>query len=778
MAIKKIRQQIIYAEQLKLVASAMPLSLFTTLIIATLLALLQSEVIDPTVVTVWYSGLVASCTVLYFSSRRYQQKGGWERNPVYWGNLFFIGVVFSGALWGAAAFFLFPFDSQSHQLILAFVLAGMVTGSVTTLSSVNLYFQSFAMLSLLPLAARFVQTGEALDLAMAVMITIYLIMVSISAWRVHRTILVSLDLVFAHERTNEALQDADDHNRLLLESAAEGIFGVDEHGITTFVNPSAASILGYAPWELIGQSMHELIHHHRIDGTPYPISECPMSATLRTGDHYYIDNEVLWHKKGHSIPVEYNSTPILKNEHVVGAVITFSDISQRLEAESKLEYQAYFDGLTALANRRLLLDRLEQALSRSHYHSHMGGLLLLDLDDFKNINDSLGHRVGDELLCEIAHRLQRAVRTEDTVARMGGDDFVILLPEVDDDPETTAKHVQEIAEKCRDAIARPIHVNGHELHVTVSVGVALFPMGGETADDLLKQADTAMYRAKEEGRDTIQFFLPSMQLAVEERMMLYNDLRQALSRDELELYYQAQFDTSGNVVGAEALLRWRHPERGIVPPGEFIALAEDSGLILPIGEWVMLSACRLLSQLEAAGKGDLLPVVAVNVSPRQFRQPSFVPYVMAILAETDVDASRLELELTEGTLVEDIEDTVEKMEALQALGVRFSIDDFGTGYSSLAYLQQLPLHKLKVDQSFVRNIQTEHNSEVLVDTIIVMGKHLNLTVIAEGVENDNQLQSLCGMGCDQFQGFLFSRPQDETHFLGQLAGSVVQPICH
>ncbi len=770
MATTKRSQQIIYAEQLKLVASALPISLFTIFLNGSLLAAIQSSVLEPALVCLWYGVLVVVNAVRYYWYRRFQGEGEEQRNPIYWGNLFFFGVILSGITWGGAAYFLFPVESLPHQLFLSFVIAGMTAGAVTTLSPVNLYFQSFALLTMLPLALRFLQQGGTLGFAMGGMIALYLIMVSASAWRVHRTILLSLDLAFAHEQTNEALQAADDHNRLLLESAAEGIFGVDANGMTTFVNPAAAMILGYEPDELIGRPMHTLIHHHRIDGSPYPVEECPMSATLRNGEHHFIDSEVLWHKDGHSIPVEYNSTPILKNDVVVGAVITFSDIHQRLEAESKLEYQAYFDGLTGLANRRLLLDRMEQAIARAKHHSHMGGLLFLDLDNFKTINDSLGHKVGDELLCQVAQRLQAAASREDTVARMGGDDFVILLPEVDDDPEVTAKDVQEFAEKCRDSISMSYHVDGHDLHITLSIGVALFPMGAETADDLLKQADTAMYRAKEEGRDTIQFFLPSMQLAVEERMHLNNDLRHALARGELELYYQPQYDAAGQLVGAEALLRWHHPERGMVSPAEFIPLAEDSGLILPLGEWVMLTACRLLRTLDEKGMGDALPVLAINVSPRQFRQASFVQYVMAILAETGVEATRLELELTEGMLVEDIEDTVEKMAALRAIGVRFAIDDFGTGYSSLAYLQQLPLHKLKIDQSFVKNINDEQNGDVLVDTIVVMGRHLNLTVIAEGVESESQFHALCGMGCDHFQGYLLSSPVEESQFYRLLRG--------
>lgn len=775
MTTKKINHEVIYGEQLNLVVDALPLSLLTIVIIGTLLAGVQWSVINHEIIVCWYSVLLLISSLRYSWGRRYRQEAPEQRNPIYWGNLFFFGIVLSGMSWGAAAYLLFPVDNLPHQLFLSFVLAGVSAGALTTLGPINLHFQSFLLLSLLPLAASFLQYGGPLGTAMGGMIALYIVMVSASALRVHRTILLSLQLRHNQQHSEEALKEADEQNRLLLESAAEGIFGVDVKGITTFVNPAAAALLGYQAEELVGRPMHSLIHHHRADGSDYPVASCPMSLTLRTGVPHFVDDEVLWHKHGRAIPVEYNSTPILKNGAVVGAVITFSDISQRIEAESKLEYQAYFDVLTGLANRRLLLDRLEQALSRSQRHQHMGGLLFLDLDNFKTINDSLGHKVGDELLCIVAERLLSAVRTEDTVARMGGDDFVILLPEVDDDPESTAKAVQEVADKCREYISRSYPVQGHELHVTSSIGIALFPMGGETADDLLKQADTAMYRAKEQGRDTIQFFLPSMQLAVEERMHLYNDLRHVVTRDELELHYQPQYNTVGEIIGAEALLRWNHPQRGLIPPAEFIALAEDTGLILPIGEWVILTACQLLRRLD--DEGVFLPVMAVNVSPRQFRQASFVQKVMAIVAETGVEAGRIELELTEGILVEDIEDTIEKMEALKAVGIRFAIDDFGTGYSSLAYLQRLPLHKLKIDQSFVHHMQDEKRGDVLVDTIIVMGKHLNLTVIAEGVETEVQFHALCKMGCDQFQGYLFSRPVAEPRFLQLLKGEGKHLFC-
>lgn len=769
MILNKINNELMYGEQLRLVVDALPLSILTIIINGTLLSGLQLAVINSEIIVYWYVSLLLVSALRYYWRYRYLQVKPEQRNPVYWGQRFYFGTVLSGLSWGAAAYFLFPVEPLTHQLLLSFVLAGITAGAVTTLSPINYYYQIFVLLALLPLASRFFQQGDIVSLSMAAMILLYVVMVSLGALRVNRIILSSLSLKLNQEHVDEALKQADDHNSLLLESVAQGIFGVDINGVTTFVNQAATSILGYQAEEFIGKKIHRIIHHHHADGSQYPVDSCLMSASIRDGNTHFVDDEVLWHKSGYSIPVEYNSTPILKNAEVVGAVITFSDIRKRIEIESRLERQAYYDDLTGLANRRLLLDLLEQAYSRSKHHHHIGALLFLDLDNFKNINDSLGHKIGDELICLVAQRIASLVSNEDTLAHMGGDDFIILLPEVDNDPEVTASVVQELANQCRDSVAMPYLVQDHELHVTTSIGITMFPMCGNSANDLLKQADTAVYRAKEEAPGSIQFFLPSMQLAVEERMHLYNGLRRALARDELVLYYQPQYDACGDIVGAEALVRWNHPERGLVSPSEFIPIAEDSSLILQIGEWVMRTAFSQMKYLHTKGLGRRLPCIAVNVSPRQFRQADFVPMVKRILLETGVDANHIELEITEGILLDDIKDTIKKMEALTAFGISFSIDDFGTGYSSLAYLHQLPLHKLKIDQSFVRQIHGDDYGCVLVNTIIDMGQNLGLTVIAEGVETETQFHALSKMGCDQFQGHLFSTPVEESVLFGLLS---------
>jgi len=578
---------------------------------------------------------------------------------------------------------------------------------------------------------------------------------------------MALDIAFAldnyaredHRRSaEEGLRRSEEHNRLILESAAEGIFGVDQDGVTTFVNPAAARMLGYAPDELIGRSMHAAIHHHYADGSPYPESECPMGQTFRDGATHRATDETLWRKDGTRFPVDYASTPIFKEGVARGAVVTFRDISERKQAEAVIQHQALYDALTDLPNRRLLLDRLDQELARCKRRGFVGAVLFLDLDRFKTINDSLGHPVGDALLVQVAERLTACVRNDDTAARLGGDEFVVLLSEANADPEHTANQANHVANKIRHALGQPYEINGLDLHTTPSIGVALFPMDGESADDVLKQADLAMYRAKESGRNAVRFYLPSMQSAASEQLSLETDLRNAIHHGGLALHYQPQLDRDGRITGAEALARWSHPHRGPITPAVFVRVAEETGLILELGEWVLTEACRQLVQWREEGLADAVPHLAVNVSAWQFRQHDFVEGVGRIIDDTGADAHRLTLELTESVLVGDIDDIAAKMQALKRLGIHFAIDDFGTGYSSLAYLKRLPLDSLKIDRSFVNDLDCSDGDSALVETIIGMARSLSLDVVAEGVETEAQLQSLGRYACPGFQGFLFSRP--------------------
>jgi diguanylate cyclase (GGDEF)-like protein len=441
----------------------------------------------------------------------------------------------------------------------------------------------------------------------------------------------------------------------------------------------------------------------------------------------------------------------------------------RERAEAHLERQALYDPLTDLPNRRLLMERLRQDLAFAHRHGHLGALAFLDLDRFKTINDSLGHQVGDALLRAAATRLAAELAEGDTAARLGGDEFVVLFAELSRDPVEAAHLARQGAEQIRLALSAPYPIGDRELHVGVSIGIALYPTDGDDPDSLLRAADTAMYRSKDAGRNAIRFFLPEMQEAAMERLELEKALRQALANDELRLYFQPQVDGDGRILGVEALARW--PSAGVLAasPGQFVPLAEETGLIYALGDWVLERACAAMAEIRAAPGGERISRMAVNVSPRQFRRPELVQRLESLIADYGISPSHLELELTEGTLVADVEDTTAKMTRLRALGVRFAIDDFGTGYSSLAYLKRLPVDALKIDRSFVRDVVCDPSDAVIVAAIVDLARHLGLKAIAEGVDSPQVHERLLELGCDAFQGYLFYRPMPLADLLALLA---------
>ena len=433
------------------------------------------------------------------------------------------------------------------------------------------------------------------------------------------------------------------------------------------------------------------------------------------------------------------------------------DMTARKLAEDEIRHLAFEDPLTHLPNRRLLLDRLQQALASSARSNRLGALLLIDLDNFKTLNDTLGHDKGDLLLQQVGQRLAGCSREGDTVARLGGDEFVVLLEDLSETAEEAATQSEAAGEKILAALRLPYLLAGYENRSTPSIGVTLFSGHQNSIEDLLKQADLAMYQAKTAGRNMLRFFDPEMQAIVAERAALEVDLREAVRQQQFIVYYQPQVDGKGGLNGAEALVRWQHPRRGLVPPLEFIALAEETGLILPLGHWVLETACRQLA-LWAPQPAMAELSLAVNISARQLQQPDFVAQVQAVLASTGARPQRLKLELTESLLVHDVEGVVAKMSALKEHGVGFSLDDFGTGYSSLSALKRLPLEQLKIDQSFVRDILVDANDAAIARMVIVLAESMGLAVLAEGVETAAQQDFLASQGCHAYQGYLFSRP--------------------
>ncbi len=436
--------------------------------------------------------------------------------------------------------------------------------------------------------------------------------------------------------------------------------------------------------------------------------------------------------------------------------------AERLNSEEQIRQLAFFDPLTELPNRRLLVEKIRHEIEVAKRHGVYGSLLFLDLDNFKTLNDSLGHHIGDELLVKLARRLRHTLRSEDTASRLGGDEFVVLITGESSTRKQAMEQALSVAQKIQATISDPYRLHGYDHIITSSIGITLFPETGKTAADVLKQADTAMYRSKDEGRNTISFYNPEMQKAADHRLFVEKELRTAISNREFETYFQAQVDSRGNPIGAEVLVRWCHPKKGIISPANFISIAEETGLILDIGTWVLNEACEYTTVCA-------IDHIAVNISPRQFRQPDFVDKVVTILKKSGADPKSLMIELTEGIVIENIDDTISKMNALKNLGIRIAIDDFGIGYSSLVYLKRFPLDQLKINQNFVRDINTDPNDAVIVETIISMAKHLGLEVVAEGVETDDQLGFLIDRGCHSFQGYFYSRPLPKGDFESYLA---------
>lgn len=439
----------------------------------------------------------------------------------------------------------------------------------------------------------------------------------------------------------------------------------------------------------------------------------------------------------------------------------FYDITERHQLEEQMHDLAFYDPLTKLPNRRLLIDRLDKALIASARSKRHGALMFLDLDHFKVLNDLHGHDIGDQLLMEVSSRILHCIREQDSAARFGGDEFVVMLEQLSENLSEAVTQADSVAEKIRNALASPYLLKRDEdvisHHCSSSIGVTLFCDRDVSLEQLLKWTDMAMYHAKDAGRNVIRFFDPEMQTAIETRAALEADLHGALGQRQFELYYQIQVDISGKAHGAEVLLRWRHPQRGMVSPAQFIPLAENTGLIVPIGEWVLDTVCAQIRQWQGQAAMQEL-VIAVNVSAKQFRQSDFVDQVKKYVAQHDILPARLKLELTESLVLDNVEDAVDKIKALKAFGVSFSMDDFGTGYSSLSYLKKLPLDQIKIDQSFVRDITTDVTDLVMVKTIVDLGVNFEMDVIAEGVETEEQLQLLKQSGCDRYQGYLFSKP--------------------
>jgi len=558
-----------------------------------------------------------------------------------------------------------------------------------------------------------------------------------------------------HQVLKKSLLEVQEQYLLLAEHTQDVITKYTPDGICSYISPACHRVLGYKQEEIVGKSVFHFFHPNDLKSKrkffkkllDQPTNDAICYRVKRN------DDEFIW------LETSTKAVTHDKTGKMVEIIAVSRDITTRKQSEERLLYLANYDSLTGLPNRALFRDRLRRAIARSQRNKTKVALLFLDLDRFKNINDSLGHHAGDQLLRGVSKRLKQYAREGDTIARLGGDEFTVILEGIQ-----STEDVSVVAEKILELMQAPFRLDGHEVVVTPSIGITLYPDDATDMRSLLKNADTAMYRSKERGRNAYQFYTAGMNAKAYEHLILENSLRHAMERNEFKLYFQPQFDLhSQGIVGIEALLRWEHPEKGLLMPDKFIPFAEDTGLIVPLGDWVLRKACHEAKHWQNVG---LEPIrVAVNLSMRQFLECSFVDQVASALNESKLAARYLELEVTESFLAANVEKAAKTLRGLHRLGVHLAIDDFGTGYSSLSYLKRFPLNTLKIDQSFVQDITRDMDSATIVEAIIALGKSLGLNVIAEGVEYNDQVFFLKERSCDLFQGYYFCHPLSGTKLI-------------
>jgi len=749
------KQSIVQLKLTKQLYLAGRASLVTSILLACVLAYVLRDVISATIIYPWLA------LIIFFSLARavlmiaYARSDGTQYSSIskstktsHWLINYRLLIVILGAIWGSAGFILFPTDYPQHQLFLIFMLAGLTAGGIIAFSADLVCAITFATLIIVPVMIRLFVMGDDIFITMGVAVLLYFGFMLASTWHINRNLRENITLHVEAAAREDLVKSSEERYRLLLNHSPVGIFHYDTQYIITFCNKRFADLLQNSVENIAGINLKSLKNQ-----LTFPALE---KALLGEIGHYegrynatYSDANV-W--------ISLICAPSLdKFDHVIGGIGIVQDISERKKAEYIIENLAFYDSLTQLPNRQLLLDRLKLALAASARTGKDGALLFLDLDNFKILNDSHGHDAGDSLLRQVAARLTTCLHEDDTVARLGGDEFVVLIEDLSNQDTTAANQAEIVGERILAALKQPYQLGEKEYQSSASIGVEIFKGHDQSLEELLKHADIAMYQAKKAGRNTLRFFDPQMQDAVNSRVDIERELRKALESQQFQLFYQIQVDRHNRILGAETLIRWVHPERGFISPAEFITLAEETGLILPIGQWVLETACEQLKSWQQNAKTRDL-TLSVNVSAKQFHQANFVAQLNDTIKRYAINPLQLKLELTESFLLENIEETIATMSALNKIGIQFSLDDFGTGYSCLQYLKRLPLVQLKIDQSFVRDIVVDSSDRAIVRTIIAMAKSLELNVIAEGVETKEQLALLLNKGCEHFQGYLFSQP--------------------
>ena len=746
----------IFAEQVRLLYVNSTIPIVVSVSVGAILCWSLQDVVNKDYIINWFGLFLILSTIRVCLLYLFYKRKPETENTAHWHNWFLIGAYAVAAVWGVAPFFLFPFHDPQAQLIFLLAITGLSAGAIASLCPSLPVVSGYLALILVPLAASMVSHGTSDSIFVGLLILLFLLVNLMGVIRMNRNIRQNIQLRFQSIDREKKLKASQDLYQHIYNNAPLGIFHYDSESTIISCNNAFVDIIGSTKDKLVGFNMLASIRQRGATDA--------IKASLTTGDGFF-EGDYVSVTSDKTIPIRSFFKAIRNTDQtVIGGVGILEDFTERRISEQQIKYHTTYDALTGLPNRRLLLNQLDNEISRATRHGRHGALIFLDLDNFKTINDSLGHSVGDKLLQLISKRLTDNVRQEDCVARMGGDEFIIILTELDGDIDRAAEKARKGAENIRDYLSAPCKIDGYEMHITPSIGVSLFPNQDKGTDDILKQADAAMYKAKGAGSNEIRFFLPSMQKAADERLRLTTDIRRALQNDEFAVWYQPQVDEAGVIVGAEALIRWHHPERGLIPPGTFLTIAEETGLMWNIGQWVLHSTCRQISQWTRDGLLKDPMVISVNMSGKEFGAPAFVQAVRTVLEISGADPHHLGIELTEGSLISTGSDIVEKIITLRKLGIKFSVDDFGTGYSSLNYLQTLPLNTLKIDRSFVNRIKDGKRDVVLVDTIIMMAQNLGLEVIAEGVETADELAYLSKKECTIYQGYYFCKPVEADSF--------------
>ncbi len=708
-------------------------------------------------VIVWFLTLSAALAYRLFllhTYNRHRDDYPLERWKMHYG----IAMLASAVILGSSALYIFRLDSFVHQFYIIFLLAGVGAVASGTLASLPALSIAFLGILLAPISfVMFFHDGILYQMMGFLVIVFFLLLVGVTT-RIHLRIMETLHLKILYKKAADELYITDEYFETIFKEAPVGIFSYSTDLIILDSNAEMAALLRVDPKEMIGLNMklspdRSILH---------------ALSTILEGEKGSYDGPYTAMVNGQQLYIVLKTTPLQDaSGETIGGVAIVEDVSERIKSEELMRYRANHDMLTNIPNRTLLMDRLEQALARYRRNGDLAALLFMDLDHFKCINDSMGHHVGDMLLVEMAKRLRGICRESDMVARFGGDEFVMLLSDLGSDPRHAASDAELVAERIHEVLSHPFDIGLTEpLTTSVSIGIAVVDHADQSAQDLLKFADSAMYQAKKEGRGIFCFYQEETNQWIKKRLLLENALRNSLKNGELEIFYQPIIEVkTKKIVGAEALLRWNHPQLGLMMPDEIIPIAEERGMIVSIGDWVMQEAFMQFRRWrDEHPSGKELTHIAINISAIQFRQKDFVEKAMRMIQNAQISPSMVEMELTESLFIDKIDSVIETMKHLRAVGINLSIDDFGTGYSSLSYLKRLPFATLKIDKSFVRDIMSDEDDALLIETILSIAQIFNLNVVAEGVEDIEQYEFLRQHNCDYYQGFLCSQPVPSKKF--------------